>query len=41
MSVRWHPEDTDGPAADRGALFAAFVAQAAAFQRDESSVTTG
>jgi hypothetical protein len=34
VSVQWHPDD-------RGALFAAFVAQAAAFQRDESSATTG
>lgn len=27
LGVQWHPEDTDGPAADRHALFSAFLAR--------------
>jgi len=33
LGVQWHPEDTDGPAEDRSALFTAFVAGVEANRR--------
>ncbi|MGY4651349.1 gamma-glutamyl-gamma-aminobutyrate hydrolase PuuD [Mycobacterium sp. URHB0021] len=33
LGAQWHPEDTDGSAADRKALFSAFLARVEADRR--------
>ncbi|KUI30476.1 gamma-glutamyl-gamma-aminobutyrate hydrolase family protein [Mycobacterium sp. GA-2829] len=40
LGVQWHPEDTDGPADDRKALFAAFLARVAESRRLSASPPT-
>ncbi|MDO3401867.1 gamma-glutamyl-gamma-aminobutyrate hydrolase family protein [Mycolicibacterium neoaurum] len=41
LGVQWHPEDDDGPSADRLALFGAFVDAAAAARGSRRAVATG